>query len=56
MDEVGYNPGITCNWDDSGNNQLSQIYLCVDHSGLDFIQCPILPEGNCHRNIQFPSF
>ncbi|XP_043699573.1 extracellular ribonuclease LE-like isoform X1 [Telopea speciosissima] len=53
---VGYTPGIDCNKDTSGNSQLYQIYLCVDTSGANFIECPILPSTKCSSSIEFPSF
>ncbi|XP_058096467.1 ribonuclease 3-like [Magnolia sinica] len=54
---TGYTPGIECNVDEDGNRQLFQIYMCVDTSGSNFIQCPVLPRSRCSsRKIQFPSF
>ncbi|XP_010258336.1 PREDICTED: intracellular ribonuclease LX-like [Nelumbo nucifera] len=53
---IGYTPGIECNVDKSGNSQLYQIYLCVDTSASNFIQCPILPSSRCSSRIEFPSF
>ncbi|KAF8378451.1 hypothetical protein HHK36_029791 [Tetracentron sinense] len=53
---TGYTPGIECNVDEAGNSQLYQIYLCVDTSGSDIIECPILPRGKCSSSIEFPSF
>lgn len=53
---TGYAPGIECNTDESGNTQLYQIYLCVDTSGENIIECPVLPRGKCSSQIQFPSF
>ncbi|KAM7252524.1 hypothetical protein ACFE04_024407 [Oxalis oulophora] len=54
--EVGFTPGIECNIDSSRNHQLYQVYLCVDTSGSEFIDCPILPRGKCSSKIQFPKF
>ncbi|XP_038678880.1 ribonuclease 3-like [Tripterygium wilfordii] len=51
-----YTPGIECNVDQSHNTQLYQIYMCVDTSGSDFIECPILPRGRCQSSVQFPKF
>ncbi|KAF3431470.1 hypothetical protein FNV43_RR26201 [Rhamnella rubrinervis] len=53
---VGYAPGIECNKDSAGNSQLYQVYLCVDTSASDFIQCPILPRRKCASRVQFPKF
>ncbi|XXG70601.1 hypothetical protein AAC387_Pa07g0044 [Persea americana] len=55
-DAIGYTPGIECNADEDGNTQLYQIYLCVDTSGSDLIECPVLPKGRCASRIEFPSF
>ncbi|XP_077213572.1 extracellular ribonuclease LE-like [Tasmannia lanceolata] len=55
-DATGYTPGIQCNADEEGNNQLYQIYLCVDTSGSNIIECPVLPRGGCSSKIEFPSF
>lgn len=51
-DANGYTPGMECNLDASGNNQLYQIYICIDTSG----SCPVLPNGRCTSSIEFPSF
>ncbi|XP_068649350.1 ribonuclease 1-like [Aristolochia californica] len=53
---TGYEQGIECNRDESGNSQLYQIYLCVSSSGSNIIQCPTLPKGKCSSQIKFPSF
>ncbi|KAL0364003.1 UNVERIFIED_CONTAM: Intracellular ribonuclease LX [Sesamum angustifolium] len=54
---VGYGAYIECNVDPAGNHQLYQVYLCVDTSASNFIQCPVLPHGRgCGNNIEFPSF
>ncbi|XP_044491068.1 ribonuclease 1-like [Mangifera indica] len=53
----GYTPWIECNTDRSGNSQLYQIYLCVDASASNFIECPVFPKGKkCGSQIEFPSF
>lgn len=52
----GFTPYIECNVDGSGNSQLYQIYLCVDTSGSNLIECPVLPHGKCGSKIEFPSF
>lgn len=53
---IGYAPFIECNVDSSGNSQLYQVYLCVNTSGSDFIECPVFPRGKCGSDIEFPSF
>ncbi|XP_010108673.2 ribonuclease 3 [Morus notabilis] len=49
-------PGMECNKDSAGNSQLYQVYLCVDTSGSEIIECPILPRGRCDSSVQFPKF
>ncbi|KAJ9129604.1 hypothetical protein P3X46_033770, partial [Hevea brasiliensis] len=44
---IGYTPWIECNFDESGNSQLYQIYLCVDASGSNVNECPVFPSGKC---------
>ncbi|XP_070671550.1 ribonuclease 3-like [Malus domestica] len=34
----------------------AQVYLCVDTSGQDIIECPLLPRGRCASKVQFPKF
>lgn len=53
---VGFTPGIECNKDSGSNSQLYQVYLCVDTSGSDFIECPVLPRTRCDSKVQFPKF
>ncbi|GLT65492.1 hypothetical protein SLA2020_379230 [Shorea laevis] len=54
---VGYTPWIECNTDPLGNSQLYQVYLCVDTSGSNLIECPVFPRGRkCGSEIEFPSF
>ncbi|PQQ19550.1 ribonuclease 3-like [Prunus yedoensis var. nudiflora] len=53
---AGYTPGIECNKDSAGNSQLYQVYLCVDTSGQDIIECPVLPKGRCASDVQFAKF
>ncbi|XP_010066907.2 ribonuclease 1 [Eucalyptus grandis] len=53
---AGYTPWIECNKDSSGNYQIYQIYLCVDTSGSNLIECPVFPKGTCSSEIEFPSF
>ncbi|GAA0174692.1 endoribonuclease [Lithospermum erythrorhizon] len=52
---VGHTPYIECNTDSSRNQQLYQVYLCVDTSASKFIDCPVFPHGKCGSKIQFPS-
>nr|GMD29636.1 extracellular ribonuclease LE-like [Ipomoea batatas] len=53
---IGYAPGIECNADAEGNSQLYQIYICVDSSGSELIQCPVFPQGKCASSVEFPAF
>ncbi|KAK7274839.1 hypothetical protein RIF29_15938 [Crotalaria pallida] len=53
---IGFTPYIECNVDTSGNSQLYQVYLCVDTSGANLIDCPVFPRGRCGSDIEFPSF
>ncbi|XP_042491213.1 ribonuclease 1-like [Macadamia integrifolia] len=53
---TGFTPGIECNVDSSRNHQLYQVYLCVDTSGTNFIECPIASSSRCYGKIEFPSF
>ncbi|XP_020236758.1 ribonuclease 1 isoform X2 [Cajanus cajan] len=55
-DAIGFTPFIECNVDTSGNSQLYQVYLCVDTSGSNLIECTVFPKGKCGSDIQFPSF
>jgi ribonuclease T2 len=56
QEAVGFTPWIECNTDASGNSQLYQIYLCVDTTGKNLIECPVFPKGKCGSEIEFPSF
>ncbi|KAL9225937.1 hypothetical protein vseg_001809 [Gypsophila vaccaria] len=53
---VGFTPGIRCNKDTSRTSQLYEIYLCVDTSGTNLIDCPIFPRSNCPSRVEFPAF
>ncbi|OIW02133.1 hypothetical protein TanjilG_06728 [Lupinus angustifolius] len=54
---VGFTPHIDCNVDASGNNQLYQVYMCVNAAGSNFIECPVFPKGSkCKPSIVFPAF
>ncbi|KAE9595620.1 hypothetical protein Lal_00030859 [Lupinus albus] len=55
-DGIGFTPYIQCNVDTEGNSQLYQVYLCVDTSASNFIQCPVFPRGKCGSHIEFPTF
>lgn len=52
----GFTPWVECNKDQSGNSQLYQVYLCVETSGSQLIECPVFPHGSCGSEIEFPSF
>lgn len=53
---IGHTPWVECNVDQDGNSQLYQIYVCVENSGSDLIDCPVFPRGKCGSSIEFPSF
>lgn len=54
---TGFTPWIDCNKDVYKNHQLYQVYMCVDKTGLGFIECPVFPHGpSCGNAIAFPSF
>ncbi|KAL2233548.1 extracellular ribonuclease LE-like [Sesamum indicum] len=53
---IGYTPAITCNTDSSKNRQILEIYLCVDASGKDLIECPKFPTRCKKPPLQFPIF
>ncbi|KAI4339373.1 hypothetical protein MLD38_024324 [Melastoma candidum] len=53
---IGYEVGIECNHDASGNSQLYQVFICVDKSGTEFVECTTMPRGRCASKVQFPSF
>ncbi|XP_011070993.1 extracellular ribonuclease LE isoform X1 [Sesamum indicum] len=53
---TGYDAAVECNSDPSRNGQLFQVYLCVDASAKDLIECPVLPKRKCKSSIQFPIF
>ncbi|KAL0447043.1 UNVERIFIED_CONTAM: Ribonuclease 1 [Sesamum latifolium] len=52
----GYEAWIECNVDESGNRQLYQVYMCLDASASNIIDCPVFPHGKCTSTIEFPSF
>ncbi|KAJ0988550.1 hypothetical protein J5N97_006906 [Dioscorea zingiberensis] len=53
---LGVLPSVECNWDESRNPQLYQVYLCVDKHAQDFIDCPFYPKRKCAPEIEFPAF
>lgn len=53
---TGFTPGLECNVDESRNSQLYQVYLCVDASGSQLIECPVYPRGKCSSRVEFPAF
>lgn len=54
---VGYTPFVECNVDQrSRNHQLYEVYLCVNSSATEFIECPVFPRGKCGSKLEFPSF
>ncbi|CAM8881245.1 unnamed protein product [Rhodiola kirilowii] len=54
---VGFEPYVECNVDTSGNSQIYQVYMCVDTTGTNLIDCPVRPRGRrCKSEIQFPKF
>ncbi|KAL5981184.1 hypothetical protein ACLOJK_029105 [Asimina triloba] len=53
---TGFMPGLQCNFDEGRNPQLYQIFQCVDASGKEFIECPVLPTFRCANRIEFPVF
>ncbi|CAL0318237.1 unnamed protein product [Lupinus luteus] len=53
----GFTPHIDCNVDASGKSQLFQVYMCVNRTGSNFIECPVFPRGGrCKPSIMFPVF
>ncbi|WJX62570.1 ribonuclease T2 [Trifolium repens] len=56
QEATGFLPGIECNRDSTHNSQLLKIYMCVDISGSNFIECPGVPMGICGDKVQFPKF
>ncbi|KAL5826403.1 hypothetical protein ACOSQ4_018200 [Xanthoceras sorbifolium] len=55
---LGYEPGVYCNVDKWGNNQLYQIFTCLDPSWSKVIECPGLPNAGrgCASKVKFPAF
>ncbi|KAG6551919.1 hypothetical protein Mapa_006536 [Marchantia paleacea] len=51
-----YTPGIECNTAKSGNNQLYQVYVCVDKDAATLIPCPVYPNGKCSASVYWPTF
>ncbi|XP_006344267.1 intracellular ribonuclease LX-like [Solanum tuberosum] len=49
--------GVECNIDLNGNSQLFEVYICVDKSGSNIIDCPIIPETKrCNEIVEFAVF
>lgn len=55
-DGTGFTPVIHCNKDPDKNSQLHEIFFCVDTSGTEFIECPIIPRDRCPSKLQFAMF
>ncbi|KAG0480391.1 hypothetical protein HPP92_011249 [Vanilla planifolia] len=56
-DATGFTPWIQCNVDEGRNSQLYQVYMCVNTSATNFIECPVFPKGrSCPQEIEFPVF
>ena len=53
---IGHDVVIECNNDVFGNNQLFQVYICVDKTGSDLIECPMILKRKCDENIVFADF
>ncbi|CAH8382488.1 unnamed protein product [Eruca vesicaria subsp. sativa] len=53
---TGFTPVINCNKDPEKNSQLDEIFFCVDTSGTEFIECPVLPRDRCPSRLQFAKF
>ncbi|CAN6901875.1 hypothetical protein HID58_083459 [Brassica napus] len=53
---TGFTPVINCNKDPEKNSQLHEIFFCVDTSGTEFIECPIIPRDRCPSHLQFAKF
>ncbi|BBN01580.1 ribonuclease T2 [Marchantia polymorpha subsp. ruderalis] len=51
-----HTPGVECNIAKSGNNQLYQVYVCVDKDGTTLIPCPAYPNGRCNATVYWPTF
>ncbi|KAJ0039041.1 hypothetical protein Pint_22771 [Pistacia integerrima] len=51
--EVGYDPGVECNMNASNTSQLYQIYLCIDTSGKNLVECPGLLDGGGNGRFQY---
>ncbi|TMX02891.1 hypothetical protein EJD97_019331 [Solanum chilense] len=54
---IGHTIGVECNIDLNGNSQLYEVYVCVDKSGSNIIDCPIIPETKrCNEIVEFAVF
>lgn len=55
--DIGHTVGVQCNIDLFGNSQLFEVYVCVDKSGSNIIDCPIIPESKrCNETVEFAVF
>nr|BAO05319.1 S-like ribonuclease [Aldrovanda vesiculosa] len=53
---IRYDAAIQCNTDQNGNSQIFQVYICVDTTGQNIIECPVYPTNKCPSSINFPTF
>ncbi|KAL3696530.1 hypothetical protein R1sor_010606 [Riccia sorocarpa] len=53
---IGFTPGVECNTAANKNNQLYQVYICVDKDAETFIECPVYPNGKCKPSVHLPTF
>lgn len=53
---TGFTPGIECNLDSGKKSQIYQVFMCVDTSGTEFIECPVFPRNKCSSEVRFPKF
>ncbi|KAL3511120.1 hypothetical protein ACH5RR_030521 [Cinchona calisaya] len=53
---TGLDAAVECNKDACGHDQLYQVYLCVDKSASELINCPVLPKKQCTTVVEFPAF
>jgi ribonuclease T2 len=52
----GHLPGVECNSDQQGNQQIYQVYICVDTDGSTLIDCPVFPSDECTGTVAFTVF
>ncbi|KAL2643279.1 hypothetical protein R1flu_010866 [Riccia fluitans] len=53
---IGFTPGVECNTANNKDNQLYQVYICVDKDAKTFIECPVYPNGKCKSKVHWPKF